>query len=61
MKMTEVDSQREEGREGERAGGRESRRERKKEDTLFMGEMSGRFHHILVDSKEFKMEKEAFG
>ena len=40
---------------------KETRRERKKEDTLFMGEMSGRFHHILVDSKEFKMEKEAFG
>ena len=42
-------------------GGRESWRERKKEDTLVLGEMSGRFRYILVDNKEFKMENEASG
>lgn len=53
--MAEADSQKRGGREGERAGGKG----RKKMHSL--GKMSRRFHHVLVESKEFGMEREASG
>ena len=54
MKMTEVDSQKR-GRRDRELEGEEER------GYLFLGKMSGRFHHVLVESKVFKMEKEASG
>lgn len=52
--MTEVDSQKRGGREREQEGEEER-------GYLFLGKMSGRFCHVLVDSKAFKVEKEASG
>lgn len=48
--MTEVDSQKRGGREREQEGEEEK-------GYLFLGKMSGRFRHVLVESKVFKMER----
>ena len=36
---------------------RESRRERKKENALSLGNMSGRFRHVLVEGRKFRMDR----
>lgn len=56
--MVKIDSQRE---EGERERGRVSRRERKRENALTLGKVPGRFCRVLVESREFQMERAVLG
>lgn len=49
--MAETDSEK-------RKGGRESRMQRQKEAKFFLGTMSGRFCHVLLESRGLGMERE---